>query len=392
MSGGEVPSASSSILAASRTAVGAVPAFRGQRSVRLLLFVLVPILLALIAGMGSGLVRLGLDVPSAGRLAGMNHGGLMVSGFIGTVIGLERAVAFGRPIAYTGPLLSAAGALSLVLAPRSEVAPLLFVLSAAALLVLFLAFLQRQFALPLVVMSIGITCWLGGNLSWLLAGWVPRDVVPWWIGFLALTIAGERLELTRFLPLRAPARIALGLAALMAIIGPLTVAFGFTSPGNRMLGLGSVGIGLWLLQHDTARRTFRRGGIASYAGVALLLAYTWLTVTGIALLLTGLEFGAYYDPALHAFFLGFVFGAIFAHAPIILPAVSGMALHFTPLFALGLGLLHLSVMMRVVTGVLELAGPRQVAGLLNVAAILVLGTAVVFGLILGQRDQVNRGA
>ena len=48
-----------------------------------------------------------------------------------------------------------------------------------------------------------------GNGLWL-AGRPIYAVVPWWVGFLVLTIAGERLELSRVLR---PSRRVIGLFA-----------------------------------------------------------------------------------------------------------------------------------------------------------------------------------
>jgi hypothetical protein len=73
---------------------------------------------------------------------------------------------------------------------------------------------------------------------------------------------------------------------------------------------------------------------------------------------------------LHTIFLGFVFSMIFAHAPIILPTITGLALPFQKSFYLHAGLLHISLLMRV-AGDLSLLLPLQRwAGLLNVGAIL----------------------
>ncbi len=44
----------------------------------------------------------------------MAHGPLMVGGFLGTVIGLERAVALGKPWPYAAPLLTGIGAILLM--------------------------------------------------------------------------------------------------------------------------------------------------------------------------------------------------------------------------------------------------------------------------------------
>ena len=49
------------------------------------------------------------------------------------------------------------------------------------------------------------------------------QVVGWWIGFLVLTIAGERLELTRFLPARPsapPSFVAVTSVILAALFAP----------------------------------------------------------------------------------------------------------------------------------------------------------------------------
>ncbi|MBL8957988.1 MAG: hypothetical protein JNK82_44855, partial [Myxococcaceae bacterium] len=57
-------------------------------------------------GIWLGLSRMGA-VPIPAPRAAADHGPLMVSGFLGTVIALERAVASGRLWAYLGPLACA---------------------------------------------------------------------------------------------------------------------------------------------------------------------------------------------------------------------------------------------------------------------------------------------
>ena len=57
----------------------------------------------------------------------------------------------------------------------------------------------RQRELFTLTLALGAACWTAGNLLWL-DGHPVYEVVPWWIAFLVLTIAGERLELSRFLP------------------------------------------------------------------------------------------------------------------------------------------------------------------------------------------------
>src|SRR3989338_4875596 len=70
--------------------------------------------ISLAAGVGAGLLRLGWDVPFPPAELALLHGPLMLSWFLGTVIGLERAVALGRRWAYTGPLLTGLGGLGIL--------------------------------------------------------------------------------------------------------------------------------------------------------------------------------------------------------------------------------------------------------------------------------------
>ena len=55
---------------------------------------------ALLVGLWVGLARLGLALPGGMPARAEFHSALMISGFLGTVISLERAVAIGQP----GPL------------------------------------------------------------------------------------------------------------------------------------------------------------------------------------------------------------------------------------------------------------------------------------------------
>ncbi|MCY7289683.1 MAG: hypothetical protein LH624_15920, partial [Cryobacterium sp.] len=70
--------------------------------------------LALLAGLDGALLLLGLWAPVVtARLADV-HGPLMVFGFVGTVVVLERAVAVRRNWAFLSPGLLGLGGLALV--------------------------------------------------------------------------------------------------------------------------------------------------------------------------------------------------------------------------------------------------------------------------------------
>src|SRR5262245_65939071 len=64
---------------------------------------------ALAGALIGGLIRLGWGLMAPAPLVAF-HGPLMVAGFLGTLIGLERAIALGRRWAYAAPLASGVGA------------------------------------------------------------------------------------------------------------------------------------------------------------------------------------------------------------------------------------------------------------------------------------------
>ena len=105
----------------------------------------VPLLLlafvALAAGIAGGLARLTpLPVPI---IVLALHGPLMVSGFLGTVISLERAAALQRVWAYAAPLLAGLGGVLVAAGfPREGFAAM--VLAALLLLVAGFVLLRRQ--------------------------------------------------------------------------------------------------------------------------------------------------------------------------------------------------------------------------------------------------------
>jgi hypothetical protein len=243
------------------------------------------------------------------------------------VIGLERAVALGRLWAYAAPLASGLGGLCLVFGLAAPGFALL-ALAAALLVAASLAVLARQSSLEMATLAAGALAWLAGNLS-LYAG---APAVPWWIAFFALTIGGERLELSRYLKRGAFARNAFIVLAAALLAAPLL---------PRVLGVVLVLLALWLFVYDLARVTVRQSGLPRYIAACLLSGYAWLAFGGALLALE-----TAYDIALHAIFVGFVFSMVFGHAPVILPAVLRVKLPYHPVLYLPLVLLHASLLVR----------------------------------------------
>ena len=289
----------------------------------------------LVAGIGGGLGRAGLAAPVWLSPAVGAHAFLMICAFMGTVIGIERAVAMKRPLAFAGPLASAAAGL-VMLAGAWQVAAGLAAAAAFAFVGVNLALVRRQPAAHTLLLLAAALAWAAGSGLHAL-GLLPGAVVPLWLCFLVFTIAAERLEMTRLMRRHAGAGPAL--AAILA-----TTACGAVGSGV-VFGLALAALAVWLAVFDIARRTFHTHGLSRYMALCLLPGYAWLAVAGLAWVATSLG-QPLQDVALHALALGFVFTMVLGHAPVILPAVAGVKLQFGPAFYLPLLLLHASLALR----------------------------------------------
>jgi hypothetical protein len=304
----------------------------------------------------------------------------MVSGFLGTVIGMERAVALGARWGFAAPLLTGLGALALVAGLPVTTGALLMTLGSATVGAIFVVILRRQRALFTVVMAAGAAAWLAGQLLWLL-GWPIHQVVFWWAGFLVLTIAGERLELARLVRPSAASHAAFLSGAGLFAAGVALTTIDLDS-GVRLAGAGTIALTLWLARHDVARRTVRQRGLTRFIALCLLSGYVWLGVSGVlALLWGGVAAGPRYDAMLHALFLGFAFAMIFGHAPIIFPAVLGWRISFRPAFYAHLLLLHLTLLLRIAGDLVPSLPARQWGGLLNAVTLLLFFANTGYGIL-----------
>ncbi len=346
-------------------------------------------MISLLMALFGGVQRLGWDLPTLTMVLPANHGPLMVGAFLGTVIGLERAVALGALWGFLGPLATGLGGVLLITGIAPPLAQLLVVTGSLMLALLFVAFLRRQFAWFTVIMFVGAISWLVGNLLWFTGSSIFM-VVWWWIGFLLLTIAGERMELGRMLfisKLRQGQMIAAVITAMLGVVATLLDV----DTGVRILGAGMVAIAVWLGLNDIARRTVKQTGLTRFIAVNLLAGYVWLACCGLLLLLYGADFsGLRYDAVLHTFFLGFIFSMIFGHAPVIFPAVLGRGMLYRPVFYIHVVLLHIFLTVRVVGDLTVEMLPRSVGGLLNALTLLVFVLNTVLAIranFVAERDQ-----
>ena len=347
-------------------------------------------LVSLLAALWAGLVRLGWGLPPLGSTWTANHGPLMINGVLGLLICLERAVAiaalFKTKWPYLLPLFVGLGAVA-VLVGLLDIGRGLMTLSSVGLTAAYLVMYQHSPNEAHATMGLGALAWLIGNGLWLF-GQPVYHAVPWWIGFLILTIAGERLELARIMILR-QGTVILFIGSITLLVAGLGLSVLVFEPGLRLSGMGLIALGGWLLSSDIARKTIRQSGLPRFIAACLLPGYIWLILAGAAWLIWPDRFmaGFIYDAMLHSVLLGYVFSMIFGHAPIIFPAVLGVRVGYRPIFYLPLGLLHASLVLRILGDAASSPAGRQWGGLLNALAIVVFFAIVVYG-VAGPRPRV----
>jgi hypothetical protein len=325
--------------------------------------IVVMAMFCLLSGLWSGLTRIGWDIRVLPITA--HHGAIMVGGFLGTLISLEKIIPLNKKALYIIPLLNV---LSVVLffvdQPRLAVYSL--VISSVALFFVFLYYFRLQRDVIYIVMSFGALCWVIGNILLLTKRFYPL-AFPWWAAFVLLIIAAERLELMKFLPVSSTNK-----KIFMAILFTFVVgaSFSFHGIGSVLCGLALIGTSLWLLRNDLVAINLKKTNMAKYVAISLLTGYVALLFTGMFFLTLSNQW-LNYDIIVHGFFIGFVFSMIFAHGPMILPGIMGISTNpFSKILYVWLSLLHVSWIVRIFADVTMDMQIRKISGLLSAAAIL----------------------
>lgn len=342
--------------------------------------------LSLAGGVAGGLWRLGVALPDpltfdhAGQVL-LVHAALMICGFLGTVIGIERAVAVKHRAAFLAPLASGSGALCLALGQQA-LGAWLGVAAALLFLAVNAAVVRRQPAAHTLLLLAGAAAWVAGSVMFAL-GQGGSAVFPWWFAFLIMTIAAERLEMTRLMR-RRPAAQHMLLAVLALLLAGAAWSGAAPRAGGLAYGTALVLLAAWLASFDVARRTVFAHGLSRYMAICLLGGYAWLAVAGAAWIAMALG-GATRDAALHALGLGFVFSMMMGHAPVVLPSIAKVKLQFGAFFYLPLAALHLSLLVRLVLG--SFGEPLRAAGASLNAATIGFFAATVAGAAVAWRLQ-----
>ena len=322
----------------------------------------------LLAGLYSGLVRLGLLSFGNPPVSPIAHGPLMVNGFLGTLIGLERAAALEKKWAYAAPVFLAASTILLLVNFHLPFNWTLIIGSIGLTFVMgYLYYLQPK--IYHLIMALGAASLLVGNIFFVLH-YPIYELVAWWAAFPLLTIFGERLELNRIMRPPKPAQ-----HIFTILIVGWTIALVIThidrTIGWSVASLLLIGIAGWLIRYDVARKTIKSIEWTKYSAISLLTGYGWLILAGLFGLWYGFPTaGPIYDGLLHMLFVGFVFSMIFAHASVIIPSLSGKLVPWHYYFYLPLILLHGFLFVRITGDIMGLSQVRIVGSYGNVAAIL----------------------
>lgn len=355
----------------------AAGAIRRRPSLRLVW--MLPAGLSLLAGLDAALLLLGLPAPVTTRRLPETHGMLLLVGFVGTLIALERATALRRWCGYAAPGLLGLGGVLLVADPVPLfVAKCILAAGAAAFTALYIPLWRRRYDGQLLVQLLAAGFALAACVLWIGGVEFPR-LLPWLYAFIVLTIAAERVELALTLGPRAGGRI---LLHAWTVAGALLIGLADARIGAVALGAALLALTAWLVRHDIARRTIRATGATRYMAACMLAGYVWLAVASVLLLLAGPNgfpvAQPAYDAVTHAILLGFTMSMIMAHATTILPAVLHISLPYRPVFWIPAALLHASLVLRIWLG--DGLGVRWAfvwGGALGVAAlVLFLLTAV----------------
>jgi hypothetical protein len=332
---------------------------------------------SLIIGLLAGLQRMGWGFPV--NITSTHHGGIMVGGFVGTLITLEKIIPLRKKFLFAVPLLSGASVIAFFFDFRLSVA-LLLAASGGFCMVTIIYWLKEH-SLVYSMMVAGALCWFIGNVTFGAGGFYPA-AVPWWMGFVLLVICSERLDLMKFLPVTPKQKLLFAAMSSAFVIGSLLT---FHGVGKYFAAVSLAGLALWLMRHDVVGINLKKQDLKKYVGVALLAGYCALLLSGVfVVLISDKPLG--YDILVHTFFIGFVFSMIFAHGPIILPGVLGISVRpYHPVFYLWLILLHTSWTIRVVADINLDMQTRKYSGLISAVAIIGYFLSIAVTTFRGRR-------
>src|SRR5690606_12339638 len=103
----------------------------------------------------AGLGRLGWTVPVPEAYA--HHGAIMVGGFLGSLIALEKVIPLKKPVLFIGPLLSAISMVAFITGYFHE-AVMMLIAAGIIFMAVYGLYLRQQYTSYLVVAFFGAAC------------------------------------------------------------------------------------------------------------------------------------------------------------------------------------------------------------------------------------------
>jgi hypothetical protein len=325
-----------------------------------LTYVILPLaLITMLTGMYIGFIRIGWAFPAPLSLPIPHHGILMAGSFLGTLISVERVYTLKNRLVWLIPILMISS-LVFILLQQNQVAFGVLLMGSIGYLMICIQNFRTYKLKGDALLLIGAFFQIVAFTTFILTHSYPISFAGWLLFFL-LTIVGERLNLTRFLPVSQKAAIELYIWFGVLIVSSFLYHFGFALGVNLCLW----GIAQWLFRNDIALINIKRDGHYQFLGAALIGAYIWLFITG-SLGLIKSDNPWLYDALLHAFFVGFVLSMVLAHAPVIFPGLLQIKQRpFHPFMYVWLIALHISLFLRIYGDLSENYELRKLGGLLN---------------------------
>ncbi len=328
------------------------------------------ILLSLIAGLLAGLYRIGWDIPVS-TLSGA-HGLIMAGGFLGTVICFEKTFPTGKLYYLIFPATSGISIIFLIVG-NMEAALWLQLFASLGLVISYFWWIRQTREPFYRIMMMGALGWVVATAG-LIGGRSIILMVPWWMMFILFTIIGERIELSRFLPTK---KYVTGIIYLSLFTYAAGLFFR-DDYGVYVSAAALIVIPVILLKFDIIKVTITKSGQYKYIAILLLTGYIWMLLTGV-FMFAGNFINNSYDIITHSFFLGFTFTMIFAHGPIILPGFMKQPITiFTNSLYYWFALFQVSLIVRIVSDMLQMMELRKFAGLANAVFILMFFINIIY--------------
>jgi hypothetical protein len=333
-------------------------------------------IISLILGLLAGLSRIGWNLPIGNAVP--HHGVIMVGGFLGTLITLEKIIPLKEGYLYLIPIASGSSVL-MFLVGEPVVAMAMLVLASIAMVAVTIVYLLRVRSIVYVVMLAGSLSWLLGNIVLWTSNFYPA-ALSWWMCFALFIITSERLELMKFLPVSSTSKAILLFALFCFGVGG---ALSFHGIGRYISSVSLAATAIWLLRFDVLKLLLEKQGQPRFMAISLLCGYFSLLLTAVFIVAMGEQLYSY-DITVHLFFIGFVFSMIFAHGPVILPGVLGISSKpYGWQLYLWLIALHVSLIARLLGDALTLHELRKYSGILT--ALSIVGYFITIVVILTTR-------